>query len=242
MKLAKHPQAKQIAAVSAFFVLVAVAVWLVLISPQRSHAKTLGTEIESVRAQIVERHSALAAANRPVEQIRTADLFRLRKAMPDEMDMPGILLELSRIAQDTGIDFQSITPGAATVLTGYQVVPVDLVFQGNFYDLADFVYRLRNLVVVKGGQLGATGRLFSVDSFQLAEGEDKFPQVQATLTVDAYVYGSGAPVTAPGASPATGTTGTDTTSTTTTSTTTTAPSPTTPPAPPTSASAAGATN
>ena len=84
-----------------------------------------------------------------------------------------------------------------------------------------------------GGRLDATGRLFSVDTLAFGESPLKFPRIQATLVIDAYVYG-GAPA---GSSPtpvapttSTSTTGT-TTGTTTTTTTTTSD---------TSASAAGA--
>lgn len=234
MKKGKYPELAPIAAVSVFFVLVAVAGWLVLVAPQRSHAKKLGAQIQTISGEIVTRQAALAAAHHHTEAIQTADLFRLEKAMPDEVDMPGILLQLSQVARQTGIQFQSISPDPATTLTGYQVVPINLIFQGNFYDLADFIYRLRNLVVVKGGDLTATGRLFSVDTLDFAEGENKFPQIQATLTVDAYVYGSATPVIAP---PAAGST--DTSDTSTTDTTTTSPST---PLPPTSATAAGASN
>ncbi len=143
-----------------------------------------------MQQQITQRQIEIAQASHRSDQIRTADLFKLTKAMPDNADMPDILLELSRVAHDTGIQFQSITPQAATLLSGYQVVPIDLIFQGSYYDLADFVYRLRNLVTVHDGRLAATGRLFSVDSIDFSEGQQKFPQILATLTVDAFVYGS----------------------------------------------------
>jgi hypothetical protein len=105
-------------------------------------------------------------------------------------------------------------------LSGYQVIPVTVIFNGNFFQLTDFLFRLRNLVDVRRGALAADGRLFTVDSVQFNQGKLKFPQVQATLTVDAYIYGTGASVSAP---PQTQTQTTTTTpsSTTTTSTSTT---------------------
>jgi hypothetical protein len=66
---------------------------------------------------------------------------------------------------------------------------------------------------VHAGTLDATGRLFSVDTLTFNESTLKFPQIQATLVIDAFVYGSGvAPVPAPA------------TTTTTTTSTETAPS------------------
>jgi hypothetical protein len=131
--------------------------------------------------------------------------------MPDRTDMPDLLLELSQLARDTGIRFDSISPQAIAPIGSYTVLPISVTFQGNFYNLADFLYRLRSLVSVHAGTLDATGRLFSVDTLTFNESTLKFPQIQATLVIDAFVYGSGvAPVPAP-----TTTTTTSTTSTTT---------------------------
>jgi hypothetical protein len=76
-------------------------------------------------------------------------------------------------------------------------MPIQLTFNGNFYNLADFLYRLRNLVAVGDtGELSASGRLFAVDTLDFAEAADGFPQITATLVVDAFVYGTGVPATA----------------------------------------------
>jgi hypothetical protein len=155
--------------------------------------------------------------------------------------MPDVLLELSQLAHDTGISFDSIQPQPVVVQNGYLVMPISVTFNGTFYDLADLLYRLRSLVNVHAGRLDATGRLFSVDTLSFAEGTAGFPQISATIVIDAFVYGTGdaptsaaaAPAPAPAATTTTGTATTPTTSTTTPSTTTT-------PAPDTSASAAGA--
>ena len=92
--------------------------------------------------------------------------------------MPGVLLELNRIARETGIRFESITPQDAADAGGYLAPPIDLVFDGNFYELSDFLYRLRTLVSVHGGQLEATGRLFTVRTLSFVESERELPADQ----------------------------------------------------------------
>src|SRR6266480_3610377 len=144
--------------------------------------------------------------------------------MPDRTDMPDLLLELSQLARDTGIRFDSISPQQGAAIGSYQVIPIAVTFNGNFYNVADFLYRLRSLVSVHGGRLDATGRLFSVDTLTFNESPLHFPQIQASLVIDAFVYGSGAPpplVAPPPATTTTTTTSTDTTSSTTTAATTT---------------------
>jgi hypothetical protein len=128
-------------------------------------------------------------------------------------------------------------------LGGYQVVPITVIFDGNFFQLTDFLFRLRNLVDVRRGALAADGRLFTVDSVQFDQGQLKFPQVKATLTVDAYIYGTGATVSAPPQTQAQTTPGSSgTTSTTTTPAATTTTSTTTTPSAAAAPSSTGATN
>jgi type IV pilus assembly protein PilO len=227
----------------------AAAGYFLIVSPQRAKAAELKKQIQQTEDQI-QQYKLLSQQAATTPPIRVADLFRLEKAMPNEVDMAGIVLELSRIAHDTGITFESITPQGATAGTGYQVLPVTLIFDGNYFELSDFLYRLRSLVRVRSGHLTANGRLFVVDSISFSESEKAFPRIQATLTVQAFVFGDtpiGAPVTTPPPPPAgagTTTTGTETTQTPTTGTTTTPGAATTEPtpaeAPPAGASATGA--
>lgn len=222
---------------------VAAAGWFLLVSPQRARSAELDEEIAAVEAQVTQ--ARLAAQNaEEVQPIRVADLFRLTKAMPSDLDMSGVLLELNRVATETGIGFESIAPGATTTVGAFRVQPTELVFVGNYYTLSDFLYRLRTLVNVQRGELNATGRLFSVERLTFTEGEVGFPAIKAVLTVSAYLYGAGpTPGAAPPAAPVPSgaTTTTDTTSTTTTSESTDGetPDPDAPPAAPESGSAAG---
>jgi type IV pilus assembly protein PilO len=163
--------------------------WFLVIAPKRHEASTLSAQIDETRVQIAELQGG--GSETKVQPIRVADLFDLSRAMPDRADMPTVLLQLSQIAEDTGVSFQSITPHEPVTLGSYQQIPIDLTFQGLFYNLSDFLYRLRNIVGVRHGVLASTGRLFSVDAIDFGESKLKFPQVSATLSVSAYVFGDG---------------------------------------------------
>lgn len=209
MKSRRFPPKALAGIVAGVVIVYALAGWLLLVSPKRSEASKLASELEAAQGQLVgARAAARPGVNAP--RIEVADIFRLSKAMPAATDMPGILLELSRVAEETGIAFDSIAPQPATPSSGYQVLPIQLVFQGNYYELSDFLFRLRNLVGVRDGKLEATGRLFAVDKLEFTESPKKFPDIQAALTVSAFVYGSdpaatAAPAPAPSAdAPATG--------------------------------------
>jgi type IV pilus assembly protein PilO len=197
-----------------------LAAWFLVVHPQSGKVSGLKKEAQSVQEKIDAYHQQVAAA-RSAPKIEVADVYRLAKAMPTKTDMPDLVLELSELARDTGISFDSISPQPVAAVGSYSVMPISVTFNGNFYNLADFLYRLRSLVTVHGGRLDATGRLFSVDTLSFNESELKFPQIQATLVIDAFVYAS-APAAAPAVTPpaatptttaATTTTSTDTTST-----------------------------
>ena len=173
--------------------------YFLVISPKRSASADLAAQIESTETEIQTRRLAVRSAPK-AEPIRAAELFRVTKAMPSKADMPGVLLELNRIARDTGIRFDSITPGDSADAGGYLRQPIEVVFEGSFYELSDFLYRVRTLVSVHNGRLRATGRLFTVRTLSFVESEKGFPQIRATLGVDAFVYGTGA-ATPPAATP-----------------------------------------
>jgi type IV pilus assembly protein PilO len=206
-----------IAAVVAIAVLIvgAVGYWM-LIRPKQAKASSLDTQIASLQTQL----DSASHAEPPPENIKVADLLGLAKAMPDQQDMSGILLELNTLASESGVSFVSVTPQSPTSAGTYQVVPITVDFDGSYYDLVAFLFRLRNLVTVKNGTLNADGRLLNLSGLKLSAGAGGFPQVLAELTLDAYVYGS-QPLGSTAPSTSTDTTSTDTTATSTAPTDTT---------------------
>jgi Tfp pilus assembly protein PilO len=228
-----------VAGIAAGLLVYALAGYFLLISPQRGKAADLKHQIKVTQEQ-VDSYRASAAQAKATTPIRVADLFRLTKAMPDEVDMADLLLELSRVARESGIELDSVTPQPPATGAGFQSMPLTLEVDGNYYELSDFLFRLRSLVRVTSGRLDAQGRLFVVDSISFSESTKSFPRLKAGLTLHAFVYGDNSvPVAAPPAAPSSTTTSTTTTATTTAPTTTTAPQP--PETPPnTSATNAGA--
>ena len=197
--------------------------WFALVGPKRAQSAAIDEEIADYETKIMLASQERPADEPPAVEIRVADLFRLAKAMPDREDMPGVILELNSVALSTGIDFVSIAPGTAVTRTGHYSVPITLTFQGNYYDLTDFLFRLRNLVSVRDGVLDATGRLHTLDSLEFNEAEAGFPEIQATLVLSAYAFGAPLVPNAPPPPPATTTGETTTGEATTGETTTTGP-------------------
>lgn len=190
-----------IAPVAALALLIVAAIgFFLLLKPKMDEGGALDDRIAEFEGKVDVALAAQRSAG-AAEQIEVADLFRLTKAMPDATDMAGVILELNGVAEAAGVEFLSIAPQAPATREGFQSMPIQLTFEGNYYDLTDFLFRLRNLVVVRDGELDAAGRLFTLDALGLAEGPEGFPEIQATLTVSAYTYAPAQPAAAPGAAP-----------------------------------------
>jgi hypothetical protein len=213
-KRKKTPQSVWIAAVVAVLLFVTVLGYFFVISPQRGKAASLKKQIADTQTRIDDAR-ALVAKEKDAQKVKVADIFRLTKAMPDDPDEAGVLLDMNAVANSSGIEFSSISVDPSAVLSNYTVIPLDVQFVGNFYALSDFLFRLRNLVDVRRGALDARGRLFAIDEIDLDEGVYKFPQIRAEIKVDAFVYGTGA-ATQTGAAGTAATAPASTTPTTTT--------------------------
>jgi Tfp pilus assembly protein PilO len=213
-KLAALDMRIQIGAVVFLVLLVAIGGYMFVVSPQHAQAAKLQKQIDAEQSLIYQRRAQLKKGLHP-PTIETADVYRLARAMPDREDMPGIILTLSEVARQAGITFATIEPvvgGTQPGLAGpFQTRRIHLIFNGDFYGLSDFLYRIRSLVAVRDGTLDATGRLFNVDTLTFGVQANQFPQISAELFVDAYVYAS---------TPAAPATAAPTTTTTTTPTTT----------------------
>ena len=166
--------------------------YFLVVGPKKGEAARLDDEIAQTSVELTAARAAVAAQD-DTQPIAVADIFRLATAMPSTPDMSGIVIELERIAEETGIRFKSITPQAAAPSGAYYVVPIEVAFDGSFYALSDFLFRLRTLVTVRRGELHATGRLYSVGNVDFSESDDGFPRLSANLKLNAYVYGSDAP-------------------------------------------------
>jgi Tfp pilus assembly protein PilO len=211
-RLSALSRSAQLGLVGAALLLVVVVGWFALVAPKRSTAADLKEQTAAVQTQIDRNRSSAFA--RALPAVRSASVFSLAKAMPNAVGMPDVMLELNQLATDSGISFDEITPQTPAADTAFDVEPITMQFTGNFYNLSDFLLRLRNLVRVENGKLLANGRMFAVSGLSFGEAKEKFPVVTATMTVNAFVPAAPQPV----APVATDTTGAATTTTGTTTT------------------------
>jgi Tfp pilus assembly protein PilO len=200
-------KARVVGLAAALAVVLCAGGWFLLVNPKRSDSADLDARIAQVQSDIADRRAELARPHANV-RVRASDLYRLMKAMPDEVDVPGIMLELGRLAGERSITVTSIAPTTQVAATGYAVQPVAVTLEGRFSNVSRFLGDVRRLVRVRNGNLDVRGRLFTIDDVALGQPDapKKFPSIKATVTLDAFLF-TGPP---PAATPAQGgETGTD---------------------------------
>jgi Tfp pilus assembly protein PilO len=197
-RFAALPPRAQVGIAAAAVLLYALVVWFLLVSPKRAEATTLADDVVAAELQLAQ---ARVTSNRPqTAGTPVSDVLRLAKAMPSSADQPGLVLELDRLARATGVELSSITPREPLLSAGGPTaIPVVVTAEGSYRQITQFVRRARDLVRVSGGEVRATGRLFTVQAVELTESNARrFPFLDATITLNAFVYdGPIVPVTPP---------------------------------------------
>ena len=237
--------------------------WFLVLDPKRQEAGEAAAQLAQAQKK---RDDAVALAAR-LEVARSrfgadyATLIRLGKAIPSDVDMASLLVQLDAAARGTDLELKSVTSGERTVLgpaagagaasasapgggsgtgasaqpaqpaasgpaapaaagstqganpaaapaagpsTGtpaaLESVPLELSLSGGFTELADFLHRLKRFVRVADDRVLVRGRLMTIDSFALANGEGS-RELEAEVKGTVYLTPKSQGVTA-GASPA----------------------------------------
>jgi Tfp pilus assembly protein PilO len=101
----------------------------------------------------------------------------------------------------TEVAASTLPLGASIGPAGLAVMPYKLTFKGSFFQMADFIHGLDSLVKTKNSKVNVTGRLITVNGFDLkADSSKGFPHLEASFNVTTYLVPPGQGVTG-GATP-----------------------------------------
>ena len=178
---------------------VALIGWFGLVSPQRSTASDLDRQIAGTKTQLAVARSTTEPGASEGGKSSGASTVTLARAMPERAEMADVLRQLQRAARRTEVRLDSVAPMAVAAQSGYNAVPMDVVVSGRYFGVQRFLRHLRTQAGVSGTHVHATGRLFSVDSVNLA-GDKQLPHLAATIHLNAFTY-SGSPADATSATP-----------------------------------------
>lgn len=168
-----------------------VAWWFLIIGPRKDETAQKEKDYEAARQSYDQNRGRVQRLDeeRSAARQATADLLKLSKLIPADSQVPSMIIELQSTANDAGIKFLKIVPNTAVAGTeGGTIVPFELNFQGQYYDVNDFLYRVENFARMEGNDISVGGRLISIVSLEMSEPNmGEFPDVLVKLGANAYM-------------------------------------------------------
>jgi len=145
-----------------------VAAWFLLLSPVRQDIDLVSANIEQEQTKLTTAMAKLSQAEitRAEGQENQARLLELAKMVPSSQEIPSLMLQIQDLADQSGIEFISVTPGPPIAEVGYEMIPLSLEFSGTYFDMSDLVYRVEQLVA-------GPGRLLAVKQIDLQLSSDE---------------------------------------------------------------------
>ena len=202
---AMRARGKEIYIITAVVAVVLIVAWyFLLFSPTQNKLSDLDEQIQSARARLTiakQEVVQLESYKKTAPQSR-AELVRLGKMLPESEGVPGLIVELTKTADASGVDVDIITRGTTTPGTPFGIQTAHPAGDGRFFDVEDFLYRLEEYVAFRNASFRVTGRLLQVTKLTLpaapvtdASGS---PPLTVTIGLNAYLWGGVAQAAAPG--------------------------------------------
>lgn len=203
---------KEIYIITAVVAAVLLVAWyFLLFAPTQRKLSDLDTQIQSAQ-------SALDMANQEVVKLESykktapqsrAEVVRLGKMLPESEGIPGLIVELTKTADASGVSITSITKGTTTPGTPFGIQTATIQVSGRYFDVEDFLYRLEQYVAFRNASFRVTGRLLQVTQLTMAASTGTTtetttttsgsPPLAVTIGLNAYLWGGAGPAAAGGA-------------------------------------------
>lgn len=190
---------REIYIITAVVAVVLIVAWyFLLFSPTKSKLSDLDQQVQSAQ-------SALSVAKQEVVKLEAykktapqshAEIVRLGKMLPESEGIPGLIIELSKTADASGVSVTSITRGTTTPGSPFGIQQLSLQVSGRYFDVEDFLYRLEEYVAFRNASFRVTGRLLQVTSLQIAANSTSTgtssstsPELAVSVGLNAYLWG-----------------------------------------------------
>lgn len=95
--------------------------------------------------------------------------------------------EGGELASPTEVAASTMPLGASVGPAGLSAMPYTLNFTGNFFQVANFIHGLDNLVKTTNAKVSVNGRLLTVNSFSLSPSQEGFPKLAVSFSVTTYL-------------------------------------------------------
>jgi type IV pilus assembly protein PilO len=152
--------------------------------PQRTALNTMKDKLDIVTFDLKrakQESENLEKLKKELEKVREQVAF-VEKKLPREKEISELLRELSRKAEETPIDFVSITPQPGIREESLERLPLEIEVRSGYYNLTKYLQKLEDLP-----------RLIDIRKIYIKSDENIPPQLSLKLTADIFVLKEGTP-------------------------------------------------
>ena len=131
-------------------IVLAIAYYFLLLSPLRAEylaAYEERTQKEARKSQLDQTVAQLENVRRNASDVER-QILELSKRIPEQDEIPTLLVQIEEVAKAADVTQFSIEPGAPEAPPGggdFSRIPITMTFQGRYEQMQDFLLRLRNL-------------------------------------------------------------------------------------------------
>ncbi len=178
-RLGRLPRSQRIALYGVSYLLLAVILFFALIGPAIDGIDTATSkrdELSKRRDEVRARAENRAQFEADLEEL-TADLKQALKELPNDREIPGLLSEIDALARKSGLEVRKFQPLPEAMHEYYADVPVQIVMEGGFHEVAIFFDRV-----------GKMGRIVSVEDIHLTDPIEGVSEVNLTVEGKVVTY------------------------------------------------------
>lgn len=109
--------------------------------------------------------------------VTEAKSLSLSKRMPEEADLPSVLVEIDELGKENNVKVLDIAPSAVVPDNGFSRIPIELKVAGTFFNITDFLYNLVKLP-----------REYTLGGSSVELAEEGYPLLVASIEASTFIY------------------------------------------------------
>lgn len=145
--LAKLSPRDQLIAVAVAGFMLLLLGFIFLIRPQLA---TLG-ELQAQKEQELQKLNQVKLRYQQLQAIKQESgqmelkLLNIKRAMPEEPELPSLMIDLQQLAEDSGLDFTNISFSQVADKGSYGEMSITMSVEGSFFTVLDWLQRIKSL-------------------------------------------------------------------------------------------------
>jgi len=146
-RISKAPPAAKWGGLGGVIAAITVLNFFVLISPVEDAIAAQVAMIAKLNQQLAEKQEIAQNLN---ERRREMDNLEQKLAealteLPERKDVEELLAQLNDIGKKSGLEIQAVEPGAESSASFYSRIPIKMVVNGNYHEIAMFMQEVANM-------------------------------------------------------------------------------------------------